>query len=284
MKQDNLKPMMVRLRIAAITVVLLSFSFLLVSYRLKKLNEDVWKLLGMTREACNEGINMSFIQGYLYYYDAKGIKNIALGNRPAVTKDLLAYTRQFVSSEAYKNQYAKARNDAKPQNVILKPVRSKETIQKEQIAETEKAIRETEASIKQMAPDLKKTMEPVVVNMKKQLEQYKDPNYKMFDIIMQGEKYDNDAAIRNHEEDLKKWENNYPADLKILIKRRLVKLLELTKDIDFNAELVEKLGKKVFVNPVYEHKPREWKQAFRAGKEVSDMTRAFAEDWLKELG
>jgi hypothetical protein len=283
MKQIFLKRTLHLLRISAILVILFIYSFSLVAFRVKKFNEDVWKLLGMTKEAGNEGINMSFMQGYLYFYNAKGIKNIAFGNRPAVANDLLSYTKQFINSETFKNQYSKARNDAKPREVQLKPVRTKEVIQKELITETEKSIKEFEKGMKELTADLKKSMEPLLVTMKKQLEEYKNPDNKMFDIIMQGEKYDNEAAVRSHEEDLKKWENDYPADMKILIKKRLIKLLDLTKDVDFNAELVEKFGKKRFVNPVYERKPTEWKQAFRAGKEVSDITRAFAEQWLKEL-
>lgn len=283
MKQIILKRTKHQMRIAAILVILVSFSFSLVAFQVKKLNEDVWKLLGLTKESCNEGINLSFMYGYMNYYNAKGIKNIALGNRPAVAKDLLAYTKQYINSETFKNQYLKARNDLKPAEVLLKPVRTKAAIQKEQIAETEKSIREFEAGMKQMTADLKKSMEPVLANMKKQLEEYKNPDNKMFDIILQGEKFDNDAAIRSHEEQLKKWEADYPADMTLLIKRRLTKVLDLTKDVDFNAELVEKFGKKRFVNPLYERKPTEWKQAFRAGKEVSEITRAFAEQWLKEL-
>ena len=274
---------MFRKRIPAILIAVCTFSCFLVSFQVKKVNDEVWKLLGMTKDAGNEGINMSFMQGYLYYYNAKAIKNIALGNRPAIAKDLLAYTKQYINSEGFKNQYSKARADAKPGEVKLKPVRTKEQIQKEQIAETEKSIKEVETNMNQMTADVKKSLEPVVVNMKKQLEEYKNPNNKMFDILLQGEKYQNERAINDHADQIKKWETNYPADMKILVKSRLTKLLELTKDVDFNAELVEKFGKKRFVNPVYERKPREWKQAFRAGKEVSDMTRAFAEVWLKEV-
>ena len=60
-------------------------------------------------------------------------------------------------------------------------------------------------------------------------------------------------------------------------------MLDVTKDVDFNASLKEQYGKKKFVNPAYEAKRPEWKMAFRAGKEVTEMTRAFAQQWLNEL-
>ncbi len=60
-------------------------------------------------------------------------------------------------------------------------------------------------------------------------------------------------------------------------------MLETTKDVDFNAKLTEQYGKKRFVNPAYEAKSAEWKMAFRAGKEVTEVTRSFAQQWLNEL-
>ena len=53
--------------------------------------------------------------------------------------------------------------------------------------------------------------------------------------------------------------------------------------MDFNAELKDQNGKKKFVNPVYEAKRPEWKMAFRAGADVTELTRAFALQWLEEL-
>jgi hypothetical protein len=51
-------------------------------------------------------------------------------------------------------------------------------------------------------------------------------------------------------------------------------MLDYTKDIDYNAHLSEKYRKKRFVNPVYEGKRTEWKQGFRAGKEVTEQARS----------
>jgi hypothetical protein len=61
------------------------------------------------------------------------------------------------------------------------------------------------------------------------------------------------------------------------------KFLEETKDIDFAASLRDKGGKKVFTNPNYESKDKQWKMAFRAGKEVIDPARIFVQKWLEEI-
>ncbi len=79
------------------------------------------------------------------------------------------------------------------------------------------------------------------------------------------------------------WGKNMPENVNDFIAERLQKMLDATKDIDYNAQLVEKYGKKRFVNPKYEGKNQEWKQGFRAGKEVTEPARAFAQQWLNEL-
>ncbi|RYE20883.1 MAG: choice-of-anchor D domain-containing protein, partial [Sphingobacteriales bacterium] len=60
-------------------------------------------------------------------------------------------------------------------------------------------------------------------------------------------------------------------------------LLSLDKTLADYLPEFEKYGKKRFVNPVYEGKRTEWKQGFRAGKEVTESARAFAQKWLSEL-
>jgi hypothetical protein len=82
---------------------------------------------------------------------------------------------------------------------------------------------------------------------------------------------------------MKRWEENYPADYKQLIKSRLQHFIQLAKSVDFSAELKEVNGRKKFVNPVYEGKASDWKQIYRAGKEVILPAVAFAEQWVKEL-
>jgi hypothetical protein len=67
------------------------------------------------------------------------------------------------------------------------------------------------------------------------------------------------------------------------VKKRLQEFLNTTNGIDFSAELTEKNGKKVFVNPDYERKDGRWKMAFRAGKEVVEPARNFVQKWIGEI-
>ena len=174
------------------------------------------------------------------------------------------------------------RKNAKPQEPVLKPLRTIEEIQKGEIAKTEKSIKDTEKNMKEM-PQYAKTMEPMLQILKDNLKKYQDPKYTYFSSIAMGEKYDQENELRRFKENMKRWESEYPESVSQFVATRLQKMLDVTKDIDYDAQLVEKWGKKRFVNPVYEGKRTEWKQGFRAGKDVTETARAFAEKWLGEL-
>jgi len=120
--------------------------------------------------------------------------------------------------------------------------------------------------------------------MQKQLKDADDPNNQILKLMADGEKATFEMRTQEFRKNMEKWEKEYPADQMVLVKYRLAQFLTITADVDFNAELKEQNGKKRFVNPVYEKKRAEWKQAFRAGKDATETARAFAQQWLKELG
>lgn len=94
---------------------------------------------------------------------------------------------------------------------------------------------------------------------------------------------DQPDAMPYYQEELKSWNEQYPADGKALVKQRLREFLEATANVDYSAKLVAKGGKMRFANQAYEEKPGEWKLAYRAGREPSEKARAFVKAWLAEL-
>lgn len=263
--------------------MLISTSFLFSSYHTKTLADDVWKMLGISRQSGTEGIKNSFLNGYLYYYGVKNAKNIAANDRAAIAKDLLIYTKEYINSAEFKKQYEDMRKNAKPQEPVLKPLRTVAEIQKEEIAKTEKSIKDTEKTLKEVNAEMAKAIQPVQDMLRKNLKDYQNPNHELFASIAMGEKYQQEDEAKRYKENMTRWEKEYPASINVFISDKLKKMLEYTKGIDYNAALVEKYGKKRFVNPAYEGKRTEWKQGFRAGKDVTETARAFAEKWLTEL-
>ena len=72
-------------------------------------------------------------------------------------------------------------------------------------------------------------------------------------------------------------------DPRVLIASRLRRFLDLSRDIDYSAKLVERDKKMRFADPALESKPRDWKLCFRAGKAATDTARALAQKWLSDL-
>src|SRR4051794_17682982 len=121
-----------RLITASLILFLLAFSFL--SYRATRMLSDVVQQLGTTDQKLQENIETSFFQDYLHYYGATKIKSILVNDRPAIAKDLAAYLKQYVTSDAFKKKYSAFRQDMKPEEPIAEP-KTKEDIRKERIAE-----------------------------------------------------------------------------------------------------------------------------------------------------
>lgn len=264
-------------------VLLLSTSFLFSSYKAHRAADDIWKALGLSQQAGTDGIKNSFLNGYLYYYGARKAKNIALNDRKAIAQDLLIYTKQYISSPAFKKQYEDIRKSAQPQEPTPIKQRTIEEIQKEEIAKTEKSIKDMEKTLKEVSADIAKSLRPVLDMQKQNLKDYQNPKNQLFSIIQQGEKYQQEDQERRYKENTELWKKNYPENINQFIAGKLQKMLDATKGIDYNAALVEKYNKKRFVNPAYEGKNTEWKQGFRAGKDVTETARAFAQQWLSEL-
>ncbi len=284
MKKNSINYLSICVRICATALILCILSLFLFSFvATTKIGDDIWQQLGLNKQQGTEGIYRSFTGGYLYYYQARNAKNIAGGNRVAVAKDLLGYAKQYINSDHFKKEYLLERTNSKPAVPILKPLRTKAQIQKDEIEQTEKSIRDLEKNIKGMDAAMQKNMQPMMDIFKKTLKEYQNPHHQYFDGLMLYEKSSNEQAVKNYEDALKNWEKNYPIDFTGKIRERLQKFLDVTKDVDFNAELKTSYNKKVFVNPAYERKSTEWKQAFRAGKEVTNMARVFATQWLEEI-
>lgn len=251
------------------------------SFKAKNAADDFLQQLGIGKSDADEKITNSMLGGYLDAYGLKNAKNIALGNRTAVAKDLLSYTKKHISSEAFKKEYAAIRESNKP--APAPKAETPEEMRASMIRNAKEGVQQAEQSLKNATPEFKPVFEDVLKAAKQNLKDAENPENKY--IKSYAKNYD--ALVvsmkQSDENRLKEWEKEYPADHMPLIKTRLEQFLEETKDIDYKAELVEKKGRKYFVNPAYERKGNRWKMAFRAGKEVVEPARAFVQQWIGEI-
>jgi len=288
MKLPKLTPLSAGFKIVSILVVIFILGFFTMAMKAKKMADDVWKLLGMTAPAGEKQIHESFSDGHLYYFGAINAKNIAKGDRVAVVNQLVAYAKKYVNSGEFKKQYLENQNiNSTPFRAGLPPkpeVKTVESIKAEEKLLLDKRMATMETSLNSPNPTIKKNAAAQIENIKKEIQSLDDPNNPTIK-----RKYD--LANRNYElrlktynDAMKNFETQFPSDPMPLIKQRLQQILDITADVDYDAQLRDgNNGLKYFVNPAYQAKPAEWKLAFRAGKPATDAVRAAAQQWLREL-
>ena len=261
------------------TVLLLSI-FLLNSFTVHRIGDDFMKQLGITKTAADEKISNSILGGSMDAYGLKNVKNIVTGNRGQIAKDLLVYTKSHLASPEFIKEYKTLKENNKPKKDVVKTPAEVKT---EYIASIKKMISDSENGLKTANSTMKPVYEKMLAEGKKQLKDAESPNNAYISTYEKNYPQMVKNLDERHESMLKEWESIYPSDPNQFIKRRLEEFLKVTSDIDFNAELVTKNGKKIFVNPAYENKDSRWKMAFRAGKEVVEPARAFVQQWAQEI-
>lgn len=259
---------------------ILSLFFLICSFSVQKFGDDFLKQLGITKQSADEKISNSILGGYIDSYGIRNAKNIALGNRKAVTLDLLNYIKKYVSSPAFVKEYSEMRERYKP---VEETLQTPEQMRAENIAAYKKSVAQTEENLKKADPSIKQIFEKALEDAKKALKDAEDPNNKYY--VNYTKNYPQLAKNfkESHERAIADWNAKYPQDQLQFVKKRLQEFLAVTNGVDFSAQLTEKNGKKVFVNPEYERKDGRWKMAFRAGKEVVEPTRDFVQKWIDEI-
>jgi hypothetical protein len=266
-----------------VSAIFLFCFFTVEKIAIKKL-DDVWKQLGLTQRDAHVNINFSYTNGQLQYFGAKNAKNIALGERVAIVNQLVAYAKKYYAGDEFKNFYRDFRTKMKPAAPPALPVLSREKAKADEKQRLEKQLKSAEEGLNSTNPKVKNGAPTLIENIKKQISSLDDPDNPAIKRRM-----DQDARMLNdistqYASEVQKFEEKYPADPQVLLRKRLQEMLDVTADVDYNAELKDGYGgKKIFADPAYEKKPAEWKLAFRAGKTATNAVRGAAQQWLKEL-
>jgi len=264
-------------------VVIAAVAFLFItisSFTIYRTGEDLFKQLGIAKIDADEKIQSSLLGGYLDQYGVKNAKNIAVGDRAAVTKDLLVYTKKQVSSASFIKGYKEMRERFKPQPAVMQ---TPEQMQAETVAAYRKSVADLEAGQKKSDASMKAMYDKMIADAKKVLKEAEDPNNES--IVSYRKNYPESAKIieEGNKRQLANWESKYPTDHMQFVKIRLQQFLEETKDINFSATTIDKNGRKVFEDKKYESKGNRWKMGYRAGKEVVETARQFVTEWEKEI-
>ncbi len=212
---------------------------------------------------------------------AKAFKAAESSARAKLVQGALVWIEAYTESAAFKADYEKQREADKP--APLKPRESIDSEMAKQKAERRKSLDEMKKNVQKMPPDMRPQMEATVKQMEEMYAK-QDADPQMAALMRQGLETQRAADEKSYQERVAQHEKRFPADPKVLIAQRLQAFLDVSKDVDFSAQLYPaERGKMRFVNAAYEAKPENWKLCFRAGKPAVDAARAFAAAWLKEL-
>jgi hypothetical protein len=281
MKKLLLKKVKMFLRVCSVFCLLTIMSLFIYAFAFSRLNDDFLKELGIAKTEADKKICGSILGGSLDVYGVRHIKNIAAGNRSAVVKDLLLYVKKYVVSGGFVAEYAAMKENNKPRD--LQKAESPDVMRANMIKQGKEFVQNAEDLVKKATPETKPMFEDGLKAAKQNLKDAEDPENKYIKAYAKNYEVLQKSIEQSNESMLKDWEARYPSNHLLFVKIRLQQFLDETGDIDFNAGLTEKNGKKFFANPIYERKSNRWKMAFRAGKEVIEPARAFVQQWINEI-
>jgi hypothetical protein len=199
--------------------------------------------------------------------------------RVALVNFALSLARTFVESGDFTRRYADHREANGPDP--LPEEQSADAIFKKQRDGFENQVAEMRKLFDQITPEQRATLEEGWKQMREQFDAMeKGERRKQIEASISEQRA---AQVRERDAAMKTFEKTYPSDPRALVAMRLRHFLDVTKDLDFTAQLVEKDKKRVFADPAIEAKPAEWKMAFRAGKPAMEAARAFAQKWLADI-
>lgn len=246
--------------------------------------QDHLATLGISEGRAKEAVFDSFV-GETVSLAGKPAAFIALPpqQRVAMVNFALTMARTFVESEDFKRRYADHREANGPDP--LPEAQTADQIFAKQRAGFENQVAEMKKLYDQITPEQIATLEAGWNDMRKQLDEMeKGEKRKEIEGLL---KQQRDEQERQRNLALQELDKTYPADPRAMVAMRLRHFLDVTKDVNYDAQLVESAGsgakKKVFADPAFEAKSAEWKLAFRAGKPATDTARAFAQKWLADL-
>lgn len=243
-------------------------------------NHDFLNQLGISKSEADSRIIKSFLSGYFDSSRATRLKNLSLGDRRAVLNDVLGYTKNFVSSNEFKDAYQKLRSEQMPK----KPsIQSPDEMQAAMIAALKKSVEMNEESLKKADASLKPIFEETLASTKQMLAEAQDPDNDQLSAYR--ESYNSMVEMNEqvYQNQLEEWNQKYPENQNDYVKGRLQEFIDLADDIDYSATLVAKDGKQVFQKPEYENKDYRWKLGYRTGKELMEVAEGFAKAWINEL-
>lgn len=261
--------------------VLIMVLFLAAGLGAFQAGSEVLGKLGLTPASAHEGVLDALVNGQAYNEAAiRAFKALSPSARAAIVRGGLGWIKAHVNTAEFKAAYAKYREEQKPQP--SEPVAQADAQMKQMKDELEKNIAEMRKNMAGLDAETRKSLEEAIKQMKAQYEEM-SKNPEQMAMMQQGVEMQREENKKQYAEQLSSWEEEYPADVRLLIKKRINEFLEMSADVDYAAKLVKSGSKMRFADETCENQTANWKLCFRAGKEATEAAREFAKAWLAEL-
>lgn len=243
-------------------------------------SQDHLANLGITAGRAREAVFDSFVADAVSIAGESKVFTAANDSaRVAMVNFTLGLARTFAESDDFKRRYADHRDANGPDPLGDEP--SVDAILAKQRAGFEEQVLAMRKLFDQITPEQRATLEEGWKDMRAQLtEMETGPRRAELEKALRQQRVEQE---RERAQAMQHLEAVWPADHRAMIASRLRHFLDVSKDIAYDAKLVDRDGKKVFADPALEARPKEWKMCFRAGKPATDAARTFAQKWLNDL-
>jgi hypothetical protein len=242
--------------------------------------QDHLASLGITEGRAREAVFDSFLTDTLSVAgNSKAFTAAPDAARVALVNFALSLARAFSETGDFKQRYADHRDANGPDPLPEEP--SADAVLAKQRAGFEAQVAQMRTLFDQITPEQRATLEAGWTDMRAQLTDMETgPRRAELATALRQQRV---AQERERELAMQQLETIWPVDHRALVANRLRHFLEVSKDVAYDAKLVENEGRKLFADPALEARPKEWKMCFRAGKPATDAARAFARKWLNDL-
>lgn len=253
---------------------------------------DAVTAVGLRQAEAIEYVFQSLSSGSVPWFAARAaFKAAPTDTRTQLVTGVLTWAKGFTESPEFTATYASLRKREEPRPPTIKS--ADEELVKQQ-ADLDRQIDQARASLAEpqsprMSPqaqdNVRKGRERRLESLQTQRARFDNPGTRgdlrrMFE-----------EQVKNQQEQYRKqsarWEEQYPADVRGLMAKRLRQFLAVSADVNFAAATIpcrDSYSKHAcFADPTYEKKPAEWKLCYRVGKEPVEVARAFAAAWLAEI-
>lgn len=236
--------------------------------------------LGITDGRAREAVFDSFVSGAVSIAGKADVFTAASPQaRVAIVNAALTLARAFVEGTEFPKRYADHREANGPDP--LPPVTTAGEVLAKQRANFEDQVEGMRKQFGDVTPEQRETLEKGFDTVRARFTEMEKGEARVeLEAALKEQRI---RQVQAHQAAMKELDAVYPADPRALVANRLGKFLDLSKDIDFTAQLVERDRKMRFADPALEARPAEWKLLFRAGKPATDAARAFAQKWLADL-